>query len=246
MRTYRCNSRAVQGRCPSPQHVVGAHFDDYMAEQFNAHLRHVTGAAQPSSTELTAARAELAELEDELAAFAADLEVARRLRAVGQYAAALEAGLQAVERARSKLDGLTRSTLGAELSELADWRFAIDEWCEQADPQTRKTALAAAVDAVFLRGPGKGGSLTGCSSCGAARGPTTSPAAAGRTGRCDPSPGPRSSNSKPGWRSRRSPAMTRSASAPRRSRWRSSASGFSPSDATRTSSPEPDIRTRKA
>jgi hypothetical protein len=40
--------------------------------------------------------------------------------------------------------------------------------------------------------------------------------------------------------------MTRSASAPRRSRWRSSASGFSPSDATRTSSPEPDIRTRKA
>jgi site-specific DNA recombinase len=155
-RTYRCNSRAVQGRCPSSQHVMGPNVETYVVEQFKDHLGEVTGRAQPSSQELTAARLELEELDGELAAFTSDLEVARRLRAVGQYAHALEARLQPVERARARLDQLTRDTLGDELVELADWEFNVDAWWESADQEARKTVLAASIDAIFLRGPGKG------------------------------------------------------------------------------------------
>jgi DNA invertase Pin-like site-specific DNA recombinase len=155
-RTYRCNSRAVQGRCPSPQHVMGERIEAYVAEQFKAHLRQVTGRAQPSSQELTAARVELDELAGELAAFTRDLGVARRLRAVGQYDQALEARLQPVERARARLDQLTRDTLGDELAELAEWEFNVDAWWEGASVEARKTALASAIDTIFLRGPGKG------------------------------------------------------------------------------------------
>jgi hypothetical protein len=61
-----------------------------------------------------------------------------------------------VEEARARLDQLTRDSLGDELAELADWSFDIDTWWETADATTRRTALAAGIDTIFLRGPGRG------------------------------------------------------------------------------------------
>lgn len=156
IRSYRCQGRAVHGRCPGPQYIGLEKLEDFVVEQFKAHLRRTTGRALPSSGELSAARELLADAETELRLFNEDVAGAQRLRALGLFDSAFDARVSAVEEARSEVDRLTLQAVGSGLGDLARWQFDIDAWWDAASPDARKAALASAIDCVFVRGPGGG------------------------------------------------------------------------------------------
>lgn len=116
----------------------------------------VSPAHDASRADHSQARTEQAEAEGELGAFTGDLALARRLRGADAYEAALDARLTAVETARERVEQLTRAKLGDGLGDLAEWDFDVAAWWEEASIDERKTALASAIDVVFLRGPGRG------------------------------------------------------------------------------------------
>lgn len=155
VRTYRCNTRAVAGTCPNCQSIVAATLENYVVEHYKANLRHVRGQAVPLSDAYSRAQEQLAEAEAELDAFLADVAGAGALRRVSRYEQALTARTAAVEQARARVTDV-EATLDSAGVDAATWSFDIDEWWESAAQETRQRALRAAIDVVFLRGPGRG------------------------------------------------------------------------------------------
>jgi site-specific DNA recombinase len=153
---YRCKKDHAGGRCPAPATIVGHILEPYVEQAF---LDYVAGrvprhdAVTAPSDALRDAENGLAHVEEELAAYVADLE-ARRLLGRDRWLEGVQLRVAAVEAARSELarhaEAATRG-VGSDPVEI------LDLWPELSMPERRKLILSS-IGAVFVRPSGRRGS----------------------------------------------------------------------------------------
>ncbi|HEX2015334.1 MAG TPA: recombinase family protein [Solirubrobacteraceae bacterium] len=142
--TYRCRARHAAGICPEPATITRARADRYVEEAFLAGIAgdRVTSVAAERA-DVAAATEALAELESELAVFAAD---ARARSALGdrRYHDALTTRVAGVQSAQREVDRLLAEAPSAGQPGL------IEQWSDFSTDERRRV-LTNALDAVVIR-----------------------------------------------------------------------------------------------
>lgn len=145
---YRCRGDHANGRCRNPARIKREEAEAYVESAFLEQLADVELVGNTTSADLEAATAELAELEQELAEFAADTGVRKALGA-DRYRVAIETRSETIEGVRSRLTALSGQ---ASVDRPTAANYA------DLDLQDRHAILSGSVDVVLCRGGVRDGS----------------------------------------------------------------------------------------
>ncbi|HEY3759084.1 MAG TPA: recombinase family protein [Solirubrobacteraceae bacterium] len=138
MLVYRCRGLHGAGACPQPTHISRPALEDYVEGIWREQMAAQALAVTRDSQSLQTATQELAQAEEELAAFAADVTARRVLGE--RYHAALQTRASAVDAAQAKLRAASSLAPNAELIEGYD----------ELPMEERRRVLGSSIDAVMV------------------------------------------------------------------------------------------------